>query len=245
MIADLSVEYKSTSLSGLIATASFYLGFVALPSLLPLAAAQRGMMWIAVLIVMTAVAAFAGILVVTTDDAQAGLAVLFVPYVAVPLAGVLWIGEAVATRRTVAARPRDTEGPSPARLSERLAALTIDAIILGAALVAPLTAMSHAKHEVAAAVVGIGVATIYQAGLMAGRGGTIGQLLLGLAVIDVATGGSVALPRLLARGAIVTLEVAAAFTIILAPVAIAELIAAGASGRSLTDRSLRTEVVTL
>ncbi len=243
VVADLSVEDKSTSLGGLIAAAPLCLAFVALPSLLALAVARRRLMWISVVIVMTAVAAAAGILVATTDDAQAGLAVLLVPYVAVPLAGVLWIGEAVAARRTAMARPRETESTSPAGLSERLAALTIDAIILGAALVAPLTAMSHAKQEVAAAVIGLGVAATYQAVLMAWRGGTLGQSLLGLAVVDAATGGQVALPRLLARGIIVTLEVAAGFTIILAPIAIAEGIAAGANGRSLTDRLLRTEVL--
>jgi hypothetical protein len=128
-------------------------------------------------------------------------------------------------------------------LSERLAALTIDAIILGAVLVVPLTAMSHAKQEVAAAVVGVGVAATYQAVLMAWRGGTRGQTLLGLAVVDAATGGRVPLPRLLARGVIVSVEVAGAVAIILAPIAIAEVMAAGANGRSLTDRLLRTEVL--
>ena len=97
--ADLFVDYKSTSLVGLVASAPAYLGFVALPSLLPLIAARRGVMWVAVLVVMTAIAAVAGVLVVTTEDAQAGLAVLWVPLLAVPMAGILWIGQTAAERR--------------------------------------------------------------------------------------------------------------------------------------------------
>jgi hypothetical protein len=243
VLTDLWVDYKSASYGGLAASAPFYLGFVALPSLLPLAAARRGAMWIAVLVVMTAVAVGAGILIVTTDDAQAGLAVLWVPLVALPLAGVLWIGEAVTQRRTAAERPREAPAPSRAGLSDRLAALTIDVVILGAGLVAPLTAMSHDKHEVAAGVVAIGVATIYLGGLVSVRGGTIGQSLLGLAVVDASTGRRVELHRLLVRGVVVALEVAAAFTIILLPIAIAELMSASTDGRSLTDRLLRTRVV--
>lgn len=243
VVADRWVEYKSTSLAGLAAAAPLYLGFISLPSLLPLVVARRGAAWIAVLAVMTAVAVAAGVLIVTTDDAQAGLAVLWVPIVAIPLAGVLWIGEAIAARWASAEPPRDASAVLPAGLSDRCAALTIDLVIVGLVLVAPLTAMSHAKQEVAAAVIGLGVTAIYQAGLMAWRGGTIGQSLLGLVVVNAATGGRVALSRLLARGVVVTLEVAAAFTIILAPIAIAEGIAAGANGRSLTDRLLGTNVL--
>jgi hypothetical protein len=83
-VAVLSVENKSTSLGGHIASAPLYLAFVALPSLLPIAVARRGLMWISVVIVMSAVAVAAGIAVATTDDAQAGLAVLWVPFVAEP-----------------------------------------------------------------------------------------------------------------------------------------------------------------
>lgn len=70
---------------------------MALPSLFPLAAARAGVMRGVVLVLMTAVAAVAGVLVVATDDAQAGLAVLLVSYFAIPLAALLWIGQAVAS----------------------------------------------------------------------------------------------------------------------------------------------------
>lgn len=91
------VEFRSVSIGVLVAGAPLYLGFVALPSLLPLAAARAGVMRAAVLVLMTGVA----VLAVATDDAQAGLAVFLVPYVAVPLAALLWIGQAVAASRAV------------------------------------------------------------------------------------------------------------------------------------------------
>jgi hypothetical protein len=72
------------------------LGFVALPSLLALAAARTRLTRLVVLMVMTGVAAWAGVSIVTTDDAQAGLAVLWVPFVALPLATVAWVGHNVA-----------------------------------------------------------------------------------------------------------------------------------------------------
>ena len=231
------------SLLDLIVWSPFYFGFVALPSLLPLAAARRGAVWLAALFLMTLVALVAGLAMVTSDDAQAGLAVLVVAYVALPLAGVLWLGDRVAWRRTEARRAQEAEFGA-AQVSDRLAALAIDVVILGAALLAPLSAISDAKHEVAAGALGIGTATVYQTLLISLWGGTVGQLLLGLRVVDVATGRRVAMARLLARGAIVALEVEAVPTVILAAPAIAELVSAGAGG-SLTDRLLGTNVVSI
>jgi hypothetical protein len=112
VLADLWVDDRSTSHGGLAAAAPHYLGFVALPSLLPLAAARRGATWIVVLVVMTAVAVVAGILAVTTDDAQAGLAILWVPFVAVPSACVLWIG---GRRPATSRRPTPGTQKAPGR----------------------------------------------------------------------------------------------------------------------------------
>lgn len=95
-IADVSVDYKSVSLVGLVTGAPSDLAMVALPSLLALSAAPIGVLRMAVLVVMTAVAAMAGVLVMTTDDGQAGFAVFWVPFVAIPLAAVLRVGRAVA-----------------------------------------------------------------------------------------------------------------------------------------------------
>jgi len=234
-LADVWVDYKSISVAGLVTAAPLYLVFVALPSALPLAAARSRSLWLAVLVVMTGVAAIAGVLVVTTDDAQAGLAALWVPFVAIPLAGVLWVGQTVMERRS---------GRRAAGLPVRLAALAIDVVIVGAVLVVPLTAMCHAKQEIAAGVVGIGVATIYLAALVSVRGGSVGQSLVGLGVVDASTGSKLALSRALLRSLIVVVEVSLAPTLILSPIAFAELWSASVTGRSLTDRLLRTEVVT-
>lgn len=240
-VADVWVDYESTSLGGLAAAAPFYLGVVALPSMLPLLAARAGVMRLAVLVVMTAVAAISGVLVVTTDDAQAGLAVLWVPFVAIPLAAVLWVGQAVAARRT---GTPDAQPLLMARPSDRLAALAIDVAILATALALPLTAMSHAKHEVAASFVGVAVGTAYMAVLIATRRRTIGHSLLRLAVVDARTLERLSWTRTLLRSVIIVLEVGATATIIFSLPAIAELVSVLVSGRSLTDRLLRTSVVT-
>lgn len=242
VIADRYVDRTSTSLGSLAVAVPVYAGFIALPSMLPLAAARARLIWLAVLVVMTGVAGLAGVLVVTTDDGQSGLAVLWVPFVAIPLAGVLWIGQAVAARHAIARHPTDGQKPDLAGISERLAALVVDVVILVAVLVVPLTAMSRAGQEVTAGIVGAATATAYLAVLVAVRGSTIGQALLGLAVADAATGTRLSLSRALVRSLVVVLEVGAASTIILSPPAFAEVISAGTTGRSLTDRALGTTV---
>jgi hypothetical protein len=243
-ITDIWVDYKSMSLVALIAASPVYLGFVALPSLFPLAAAPPGWMRLTVLTVMTAVAVIAGVLVVTSDDAQAGLAVLLVPYVGVPLGAVIWVARtAMNARRTTSPERGEDAVSSPATPSDRLAALAIDITVVAAMLVVPLTAMSHAKQEVAAAVVGIAAGTIYLAGPIAAFGSTFGQSILQLRVVDARTGTRLGLGRALVRSTIVVLEVAAAVTIILAIAGLAELMAATTDGRTLTDRLLRTAVV--
>ncbi|MCA1708408.1 MAG: RDD family protein [Actinobacteria bacterium] len=240
-VADAWVDDRSGSLAGLAAAAPFYLGFVALPSLLPLLAARTALTRLIVLVVMTAVAAISAVLVATSNDGQAGLAVLWVLYVAIPLAVLLWVGHAAGARR---ACMLNAEPLAPAGPSDRLAALAIDVVILGSALLVPLTAMSRAKYEVAAALVGVTVGTIYMATLVALRRRTVGQSVLGLAVVDATTLDRVDLPRAIVRSAIIVIEVAAAATIILSVPAIAELVSVLTSGRSLTDRLLRTSVVT-
>ena len=240
-VADTWVDGRPGSRSGLVAAAPFYLGVVALPSMLPLVAARTSRTRLVVLAAMTAVATASAVCVATNDDAQAGLAVLWVPYVAVPLAVALWVGHAVAARRTGVP---DAQPLAPAGPSDRLAALMIDLAILGAALLLPLTAMSHANHEVAAALVGVAVGTTYMAALVAARGRTVGQSLLRLTVVDATTLERARASRAIIRSAIIAMEVAAAATLVLSIPAIAELVSVVASGRSLTDRLVRTSVVT-
>lgn len=98
MTADAFIERTTVSPAGLASFAASSLAFVALPSLAPIAAARSSAVGWAAAAVMTVVAAIAGVLVVATDDAQAGLAVLWVPYVALPLALVISVTEAVVRK---------------------------------------------------------------------------------------------------------------------------------------------------
>ncbi|MEA3218264.1 MAG: hypothetical protein QOJ19_4420 [Acidimicrobiia bacterium] len=113
IVADFWVDFRRVSYSGLATGAPVYLPFVALPSLLPLVAARSGWPRSVVLVVMTAVGAVAGTLVMTTDDAQAGLAVLIVPYVAVPFAAVIAIFRWLVGRVTSQVRQRRIDLQEP------------------------------------------------------------------------------------------------------------------------------------
>lgn len=101
-LTDLRSIDRNRPFHHLVTAAVVYLGFVAVPSLLPLLVAPPGWIRTTVLIIMTAVAVYAGVVVATMDDGQAGLAVLLVPYVAFPLAALLgvirWIAQIRADR---------------------------------------------------------------------------------------------------------------------------------------------------
>jgi hypothetical protein len=85
-VADQFVEFGNIdNLSGKLGAIPVYLGFISLPSLGPIAAARPGPMRQVATAIMTIVAVVACVLVIATDDAQAGLAVLLVPFTAVPL----------------------------------------------------------------------------------------------------------------------------------------------------------------
>ena len=217
-----------------------YLAFVALPCLLPLAAARAALTRLAVLVVLTVVAAYAGWQMATIEDGQAGLAVLLVPYVAVPLGVVLWTVEVIAAHRRAGA---GDGGVTTAGVSERLAALIVDVVITGAVLVAPLTMLSHAGMEVVAGLIGVVTGAVYMAGLLGPQGRTIGRFVLGLTVVDRVTMAPLAPGRALLRGLVLVLELVAGPTFLVV-VPVAELLSAHATGRSLTDRVLHTAVVT-
>lgn len=127
--------------------------------------------------------------------------------------------------------------------SDRLSALAIDLAIAGAALVVPLTALSHANLEVVAAVLGVTAATAYLAAPLVWKGRTLGQSLVGLFVLDSTTGQPVSAVRAVLRSVVVVLEVAAVPTVILAIPALAEVVALAGSGRTVTDRLLGTVVL--
>jgi len=73
------------------------LGFVALPCLFPLAVVRPGWPLHAVLATLTAVDVVAAVARVASDDAQAGLAVLLVAEVALPLGAAILAGRAITS----------------------------------------------------------------------------------------------------------------------------------------------------
>ncbi|MGH9225615.1 MAG: RDD family protein [Acidimicrobiales bacterium] len=214
---------------------------VGLPSWAAVAAARSGLIRLAVTALLTVVAAGSAVAAATSDDAQAGLNVFWVPLVAFPLATVLWIGQKGVDRRATAS---DADAGRPASTSDRLAAVVVDMVILGAGLTVPLTALSHAHLEVVALFAGIGAGVLYMAVLVVLRQQTIGQRLLGLAVVDAETLGPCPPGRAFVRSLIVVVEATLALSM-LAPVAIAEIVAVQATGRSLSDRLLGTAVITV
>jgi hypothetical protein len=236
-----------------------YAGLLGLPCALALAAARPGPLRCAVLAVLTAVSVVAGWLVATTDDAQAGLAALWVPLVAVPLAIVVFVGQAVAGRWSSSGPPGvgvQTDIPAPGRPSpatptsaasagERVAALAIDAVVVGVTVAVPASALGDAGLEAVAVLAVVGTATLYLTAAVAATGQTLGHWALRVAVVDAAT-REPPLPLLaLARGLLTAVEVLGAMTLYLAPLAVADLAVTAATGRSFSDRLARTIVVRL
>ena len=93
-----------TSAGGLGGTLLFCLGFITFPCLLALVAARPGSARRVTLIALTLLAAGAAAAVLLVEDAQAGLNVLLIPGISLPLALVLWISR-VFTRRSETAEP--------------------------------------------------------------------------------------------------------------------------------------------
>lgn len=161
------------------------------------------------------------------------------------LGGLAVVVAAVAERVSASRVEHDAAARelTNAPASDRLAALAIDVAIAGAALVVPLTALSHANLEVVAAVLGVAAATAYLAVPLVWKGRTLGQSLVGLFVLDSTTGRPVPAVRAVLRSVVVVLEVAAVPTVILAVPALAEWVSLAGSGRTVTDRLLGTVVL--
>jgi len=242
-VADVRYD-GSTSLVGLVLAAPLYLGFVALPAFLPLAVARHPATKAFEVANMTAAAGYAGIAMATSDDAQAGLAVFVVADVGIPLAGIVWTGQVVVPRLRTWRPGGETVTSEPADILRRLQALVVDVLLVAAALVVPLTAMSHAGYEVAATAVGIAVGTAYAGIAVAWKGRTLGQWAVRVVVVDAATGERLGPVRAVARGLVVIVELIGAATLVFSLAALTELVAALLTGRSLTDRLLRSAMLT-
>ncbi|MGE3620885.1 MAG: RDD family protein [Acidimicrobiia bacterium] len=214
----------------------YFAALVGLPSLFPIAVARSATLRLGATLLLTVVAVIAGVTAATSQDAQAGLAILLVAYVAIPLGTVLWLGQAVVARRAAPWVPGE-----PATASDRLAALAIDVVLVGAVLWWPLATLAGTGRPIEATVLGVLAATLYLGVLTACRGSTLGHGALRLAVVDARTGDRLSWPRALLRGLVVSVEVLAVPTLILALPAVAEL-GAAQGGPSLTDRLLHSRV---
>lgn len=221
-----------------------YLGFVGLPGAISAGMARFRFTRIACFVIMTGVAFWAGWSMGASDDAQAGLAALIVPFVGIPLAGVVLVGESVLVRRAGVVDPDPIDmRETRAALPERLASLLVDLAIATAVLVVPLTMLSHRGAEVVAAAVGVGAGVAYLTVSWVTKGATIGQTLLRLRVVD----GHAANPapaRALARAGLLIVEILGTATLLLIPVTGIEIaLAANANARTIVDRLTRTTVV--
>jgi hypothetical protein len=77
-----------------------YVVWVGVPSAVALLVAKPGWMRAAVLVMMTTVAVISAVLLGTTDDAQAGLAVLWVPFTAAVLTALMFAWRIIDSYRS-------------------------------------------------------------------------------------------------------------------------------------------------
>jgi hypothetical protein len=93
------IDYKSVDLAGMLRASPFYLVILAGFSVLPIVVARTDLAKLAATVAMGVVAAGAGVVAAATDDAQAGLAVLWVPLVAIVLALAMAVAQAIGLHR--------------------------------------------------------------------------------------------------------------------------------------------------
>jgi hypothetical protein len=223
---------------GVLLAVPLYFGFVGLPGAVSLLAARHRGVRIGCALLMTAIGGWAGRAVATTDDAQAGLAVLVVPMVGVPLAGVVFVIEAAVQRR----RDSLDSAAGPAAFDERAAAWLIDLVILGAVLTVPLTRLSHADQELVAGAIGITASVAYLATCWMVGGSTIGQRLLRVGVVRI-DGTRCGPGRALVRAVALVIEHVVSFVLLFIPLVVEAVFAADWGGRTIVDRLAGTRVM--
>jgi hypothetical protein len=106
LLMTVSLTEDNLLLDVLPAAAVLWLVFVAVPSMVAIVVGRSAVTRVVVTVVMTGVAVFAGVQMAAIDDGQAGFAVVLVPMVAYPLAGVVWAGGAAMRRWSTPRRPR-------------------------------------------------------------------------------------------------------------------------------------------
>ncbi|MGD9792184.1 MAG: RDD family protein [Acidimicrobiia bacterium] len=219
---------------------------VMFPSAIALSSTQNTRVRGAVLATLSAAGTGAGAIIGGHDDPLRGLVLVEVALLAFFIAWVLWLWSAVTRRRLESRRANDPiVGTRRAGAADRLAASSIDIVVLCVGLVTPATMLSNAHLELAALASGLVVATAYFAAPTARGRGTIGQRALRIAVIDTKSGRPPTPARSTIRSLVVVVEMLLAVSIALGVVALLEVLSIAASGRSITDRVLGTDVVVL
>jgi len=239
--------HASGSKSSLLVTlGSVALATIAIPSAIALSSAQTNRARIVVLIALTAAGAAAGGIIGGSDEALRALVLVYPALLACFIAWVLWLRGAVARRRLESQRSNGVDARKRrAALTDRVAALSIDATVLAVGLVTPSTVLSGAGLEVGALALALITATAYFTGPTHRGRGTIGQRALRLAVIDIGTGRPPTLLRSASRSFVIAVEMLLAVTIVLGVLMLAEVMSIATSGRSLTDKLLGTDVIAL
>lgn len=224
--------------------AIFYIGFVGVPGAISAGIARFRFTRIACFVVMTGVGFWAGWSMGSSESSTAGLAALLVPFVGIPLAGAVLIGEGVAVRRAGVPAPDPIDmREERAALQERLGALLVDLVLATAVLVVPLTMLSHRGQEVIAGAIGFAAGIGYLCTSWVLRGATVGQALLRLRVVGP-DGMRVGPVRAAVRAVLLIVEVLGTATLMLIPLTGIEIaLAAASSGRTLIDRVTGTELL--
>lgn len=224
--------------------AMFYIGFVGVPGAISAGIARFRFTRIACFVVMTGVGFWAGWSMGSSEHSTAGLAALLVPFVGIPLAGAVLIGEGVAVQRAGVPDPDPIDmREGRAALQERLGALLVDLVLATAVLVVPVTMLSHRGQEVIAGAIGLAAGIGYLSASWVLRGATVGQALLRLRVVGPG-GMRVGAVRAAVRAVLLIVEVLGAATLLLIPLTGIEIaLAAASSGRTLVDRVTGTELL--
>jgi|GEM_PF-4760129 len=244
LLAAIAADDRSRSAGGAGLWAA-YLVFVGVPGAIAAGVARFKLTRAACFFVMTIIGFWAGWSMGSSNDAQAGAAALIVPFVGLPLAGVVLVIESVVTRRSTIQDPDPlVMSDSRAAISDRLAALFIDLVLACAVLVVPLTVLSHRGQEIAAAIGGVLAGIGYLAGMWLARGATVGQSLLRLRVAKATTGDTMGGVQAVGRALLLIVELMGTATLFLLPLTGVEIVlGVTKDGRTVVDRLTRTNVL--
>ena len=230
----------ATGTGGWFAGAALIVATIVVPCAFALSSAWVDVLRFVILVALTTVAFFAARLIAGSDDAQAGLAILLVPYVAVPTGIVLSLIRAAQRSQEMAPRIPLTPGHPAARLGGFIVDGTTIGILLGALSELPIDGSRALLMSLA--FTGI---TAYVGLTTARFGRTPGQFLFRIHVVRCGSSDPPALSWAMGRGAIIATEVLAFISPISLVILATDFLLVIATGRSVADFMTRTEVISL